>query len=324
MSSSRNRPGFTLVELLVVIAIIGVLIALLLPAVQAAREAARRSQCSNNLKQMGLALHNFHDTYGRFPPGASDNSAPFGNGYKSPGGHSWMAYSMPFLELGNAFDSSDFPNRSFYDSNIETAIGNTNFPVFGCPSSALEQEFSSQTPKTMVADYIGIAGHVDGYGGVTAVNDTSDTAFGVSATNGVLAKQSKNTFASITDGSSNTIVVSEIGDWVYVSGGTRKDVRSGTTHGFAAGYQRNTGSRRVHNCVTLRHIINPGPAIEYTTDSSDGVSELGYNSPLRSAHPGGVMVLVGDASVRFLTESVDTGSMARLANRQDGLVVSQY
>ncbi|MFI4874195.1 MAG: type II secretion system protein, partial [Blastopirellula sp. JB062] len=117
--SQRHRQAFTLVELLVVIAIIGVLIALLLPAVQAAREAARRSQCSNNLKQMGLALHNFHDTFGRFPPGASDNSTPFGNGYTSPGGHSWMAYSMPFLELGSAYDSCDFPNRSFYDSHLE-------------------------------------------------------------------------------------------------------------------------------------------------------------------------------------------------------------
>ncbi|MFI4874194.1 MAG: DUF1559 domain-containing protein, partial [Blastopirellula sp. JB062] len=192
------------------------------------------------------------------------------------------------------------------------------------PSSALEQEFSNGTPKTMVADYVGIAGHVDGFGGVAATDDGVDTAFGVSSTNGVLAKQSKNTFATITDGSSNTFVVSEIGDWVYLSGGTRKDVRSGTTHGFAAGYQRNTGSRRVHNCVTLRHVINPGPAIEYTSDYSDGVNELGYNSPLRSAHPGGVMILVGDASVRFLGESVDTTTLAGLSNRTDGLVVSNY
>lgn len=324
VSNSGSRQGFTLVELLVVIAIIGVLIALLLPAVQQAREAARRTQCTNNLKQMGLALHNFHDTFGRFPPGACDNTRPFGNGYTGPGGHSWMAHSMPFLELGNAYDSCNFPNTSFYSSTIENAIGNTTFDVFRCPSSPMEQEFSNSTPKTMVADYIAIAGHVDGFGGVTGQDDTTDTAFGVSANNGVLTRKSQNTFASISDGSSNTIVVSEIGNYVYTSGGNRADVRSGTTHGFAAGYQRNTGSKRVHNCVTLRYIINPGKSVEYTSDSSDGVSGLGYNSPLRSAHPGGVLALVGDASVRFIPETIDTTTMARLANRSDGEVLSSF
>ncbi|HTN77380.1 MAG TPA: DUF1559 domain-containing protein, partial [Pirellulaceae bacterium] len=93
------RRAFTLVELLVVIAIIGVLVALLLPAVQAAREAARRMQCSNNVKQLGLSLHNHHDTYNRFPPGGANDQTPFGTETATSGwGSSWMVYILPYIE----------------------------------------------------------------------------------------------------------------------------------------------------------------------------------------------------------------------------------
>jgi prepilin-type N-terminal cleavage/methylation domain-containing protein len=97
-AARRRHPAFTLVELLVVIAIIGILIALLLPAVQAAREAARRSQCSNNLKQLGLALINYHDTIGVFPPGTMSHGA----------GWSWSARVLPFMEVGNVHRQIDF------------------------------------------------------------------------------------------------------------------------------------------------------------------------------------------------------------------------
>jgi len=99
----QNRQAFTLVEHLVVIAIIGILVGLLLPAVQAAREAARRTQCTNNLKQIGLAMHNHHDTYpsGRFPPGGGNDTRPFGENASVIWGSSWTVYILPFMELDN-------------------------------------------------------------------------------------------------------------------------------------------------------------------------------------------------------------------------------
>src|SRR6478672_3439320 len=121
------RPGFTLIELLVVIAIIGVLIALLLPAVQAAREAARRMQCTNNLKQIGLALHNYHDVHGRFPLGSILVNTPNG-AYRQP----FLAALLPFLEQRNLYASFNY-NLSFQvDENQTTRASVVN--VFNCPS----------------------------------------------------------------------------------------------------------------------------------------------------------------------------------------------
>ena len=110
-ASGPHRAGFTLVELLVVIAIIGILIALLLPAVQAAREAARRAQCTNNLKQFGLAVHNYHDTYGSFPMGWMIDTSHSGN----PSGWGWQVYLMPFMEQGTLFDAMDPNQYSLYE-----------------------------------------------------------------------------------------------------------------------------------------------------------------------------------------------------------------
>jgi len=116
--TKKVRTGFTLVELLVVIAIIGILVALLLPAIQAAREAARRTECVNNFKQMGLGLHNFHDTYNRFPPGAANNIRPFGtrDAGQRQWGATWMAYIMPFIELQSPYDIAQLCQNQQYNS----------------------------------------------------------------------------------------------------------------------------------------------------------------------------------------------------------------
>ena len=119
------RRGFTLVELLVVIAIIGVLVALLLPAVQAAREAARRTQCKNNLKQIGLAIHNHHDTKGYMPPGTSQDQQPFGPA-ASNWGASWMVYILPFVEQGPLFDKLVIGGGTGYGNGANGAVFGTN------------------------------------------------------------------------------------------------------------------------------------------------------------------------------------------------------
>ncbi len=336
----RTYRGFTLVELLVVIAIIGVLIALLLPAVQQAREAARRMQCTNNLKQHGLGLHNFHDTYGRFPPGASNDRQPFGTGGTNNWGMSWLVYIMPQIELGNAYEAGNFSSGAGYSTTeITNAVGNGTgrtpiFDVYVCPSSALTDKTSPSAPYSMVPDYAGIAGAVNGFGGISGATPYTGTSYGTAATNGVLYYNSQSKFSSITDGSSNTLMVSEVGDYIYTDATTRVDYRPGRQHGFAMGCKgsnNNTttlptsGDGRVFNTVTIRYKINPGKNQFYTTACDDGVcANMGVNSPLRSPHSGGVLSLLGDGSVRFIAETINNTTLANLAVRNDGNVLEEF
>ncbi|MCA9162317.1 MAG: DUF1559 domain-containing protein, partial [Planctomycetales bacterium] len=136
MNFRKRQHAFTLVELLVVIAIIGVLVAMLLPAVQAAREAARRSSCSNNMKQLGLALHNYHDTYKALPAGAwmfnaagaGSTSCTTGNGRRAP----WTVSILPFIEQNNIYDKVDFTKS--WDNGVHSALRTTHIEAFKCPS----------------------------------------------------------------------------------------------------------------------------------------------------------------------------------------------
>jgi len=325
MRPVRKSRGFTLVELLVVIAIIGVLVALLLPAVQQAREAARRMSCSNNLKQMGLALHNHHDTFKRFPPGAGNNMQPFGTSATALWGSSWMVYIMPFNEMNNVFEQGFSPMNQQYNSTVirQTVgdlAGRPTFSVYRCPSSALgiEHSLSTTAPGSMVADYVAIAGVVDGFGGLTGVAQLA-SGNGPVGRNGVLHFNSKHTFASMIDGSSNTLAVSECGAWVFENETTKRDWRPGVQHGFAMGCANEAD--RLFNTTTLRYGINQ--VRFYTSACADGVCQnSGNNTPLRSQHPGGVLAMLGDGSVTMLTDTTDVSILARLACRDDGFPVS--
>jgi len=333
------RRAFTLVELLVVIAIIGVLVALLLPAVQQAREAARRMSCSNNLKQMGLALHNHHDTFNRFPPGAANNMQPFGTlvpPAASQWGASWMVYIMPFNEMNNVFEQCYSPMNQQYNSllirqTIGDEAGRPTFSVYRCPSSALgiEHSLSTNAPGSMVADYVGIAGAVEGFGGLLGV-EQSITPYGPAGRNGMLSFNSKDKFASIIDGTSNTLAVSECGAWIFQNAVTKVDYRPSVQHGFAMGCAGNsnnsvnvpnTANGRVFNTTTLRYGINMVRGFGANCD--DGVCQnAGNNTPLRSQHPGGVLALFADGSIHFLADTTDVMILARLAAKADGQPVS--
>jgi type II secretory pathway pseudopilin PulG len=332
------------VELLAVIAIIAVLIGLLLPAVQSAREAGRRTSCANNLKQVGLAIALFTDAANRLPPGAANNAPPFGNNTTNAAqwGASWMVYIMPALELE--------PGRRWtfnlsYDSSVDNATGrgprtlvgdlagSPQFPVFRCASAASLPPIGSISPFSMTADYVAIAGHVDGFGGLANKHPAVDTSSGPAARSGVLSHNSQLQLASIRDGLSNTLAVSEVGDFLLL-GSTRTDVRPSSKGGFAIGSHGpfpgadpseslpSDNYGRVHNTTTLRYPINTTQSFPTAGSCAHGACAGGNNAPLRSQHPGIVLALLCDGAVVPLTDATELSVLARLANKADGQVVS--
>lgn len=337
---SIRKLGFTLVELLVVIAIIGILIGMLLPAVQQVREAARRTECGNKMRQLALGCLNYESAHMRFPPGGARSIDFPSDGQTAPGGFSWMGYILPHVELNNLWQEADFTGTTY--NNMIDVLGNLLVPTFKCPSSPLE-EFSANigSPAT-IADYVGISGNTGMLSadvpGPMSSSETTDGQWtdirGVFSQTGVFYNDSKTTFGQISDGSSNTMIIAEVSDFIFIAGsngpeprgyrpGGRGEASNENGPGFHAGWQFNTSPDNLYNCTALRYLINPGTSQPWTTDSSDGVHFRGYNTPIRSAHPGGVQVALGDGSVQFVNDSLNLSTLARLANRSDGLVVEE-
>jgi prepilin-type N-terminal cleavage/methylation domain-containing protein len=213
------RIGFTLVELLVVISIIGILIAMLLPAVQSVREAARRIQCRNNLKQLGLALHIFHTAHMRFPPGwkaDTDAGVP---------GWGWNSYILPFIEQGNVYDQINFAVN--LDLPIHLAVRKTNLPGVLCPSSATSDDTFFDLPKGDYTDRyspqvpfpfeVARTHYVGSIGSGVAQDEMPDGSFcpsfvgpgAITNVDGMFFRDSKRPLEDIRDGASNTILIGE-------------------------------------------------------------------------------------------------------------------
>jgi prepilin-type N-terminal cleavage/methylation domain-containing protein/prepilin-type processing-associated H-X9-DG protein len=306
------RAGFTLIELLVVIAIIAVLIALLLPAVQQAREAARRSQCKNNMKQLGIALHNFHDTYNHLPPGEPDDD---GNNW------GWSVYILPYLDqapLYNnligagmllVFDSqhtgAGFTSGNNMDSYNATGRVNafgtqcsTILPAFVCPSDILPAVNVDNFAKSNYCGNLGSndigsnAGCSSGLGGNTA------TPF-----NGVIVFDNYNngtTFyglKDITDGTSMTLMVGEAGVGANVNPVT--NAANYTSNGcfplWSGGNQRAGCNAQVGSSMRVANSVFP---INSTTSSYGDMM-------FSSKHVGGAQFLYADGSVHFLSQNID-------------------
>jgi prepilin-type N-terminal cleavage/methylation domain-containing protein len=331
-----SRRGFTLIELLVVIAIIAILIGLLLPAVQKVREAAARMKCSNNLKQLALGCHNYHDVNGKFMPGAANNRPPFGTAASSQWGASWMVYVLPYIEQG-AIASKWQWNQTYNSTVIRSLIGDTaghpTISVLRCPSTALTNThcLSTNAPGSMVPDYVGIAGSVSGFGGLTNPSQ-STTPNGAHARNGILSYNSQVTMLSITDGTSNTLLLGEVGNWTTLANNTRQDYRPSVQHGFAMGCTGNNdsteilpnnGNARVFNTTSLNYLINQDKVANFGTCTSGVCTNASNNAPLRSGHTAGVNVALADGSVWFLHNNTTAETLARLAARNDGLVVQR-
>lgn len=311
----QRKSGFTLVELLVVIAIIGILVALLLPAVQAAREAGRRSSCGNNMKQIGLALHNYHDTKKRFPTGHR-NSVSAAN---------WRIEILPFMEQNTLYDRLN--KDDVYNS---PDLVNLKLPAWWCPSNPLP-ETQPQSWVTwwtnnnhMVPGYQGIMG---AYPDPTGASSSSASNYGGWwCNNGMLLWNDSTTFASCTDGTSNVVMVAEqSGRVLNASGNGAPDLRNGyftPWGGCTNGANRGVSGCGAGGCGDLWGMGLTCNA--YTINSKTGPAGAGFtwggNTILNSSHPGGITVGLTDASVQFISETTDFNVYQKACARNDGFV----
>lgn len=330
------RCGFTLVELLVVIAIIGILIALLLPAVQAAREAARRMQCSNNMKQLGLALHNYHNSFGSFPIGSRSGTLSPYNIF----GTNWRTSLLAFLEQRTVFDELNFETGSFAGyaafpfSNGNEVLRELLVPVYRCPSNRTDPFVNSPTSinseRSMMHDYVGISGAYPDPGG-RGTGACRHGLRGYVCNTGLLCPHEVRSIRDATDGTSNTVIVAE------QSGVVERDpVRSNYGGGWAGARDHadgfnltprkaneipNDGSTNYYHCglTTVRFKIN---AENTTVGSSSTTYET--NTILNSFHPSTIHVLLGDGSVRSLAETTNMDVVRRLAAADDGQLLGEF
>lgn len=327
-SVRRHRhKAFTLVELLVVIAIIGILVALLLPAIQAARESARRMQCSNKLKQMGLAMHTYHDTFKTMPPAWVTASPPVLSGV--PGNvdnwplWSWGSLILPYLEqtalqkqlsVGNPFHVEQTRLRSFLGATT-TSTGNprnvnplqTDMPMLRCPSSVLGKKYlndhwarrigqgPAQVPN-LQEHYTTISSYV-----VSSSTYVTWADGGIPVEQGAFVEDIGNSFAMLADGTSNIIAAGER-TWqintepnVVTGVGPRILFPIGAGNAFAIARRNNPDSRT--SVVAIGR-----PKMNLVDYNSRGWASRGYSSN----HPGGAMFLFCDASVHFLPDTIDS------------------
>ncbi|WP_158265104.1 DUF1559 domain-containing protein [Blastopirellula marina] len=323
----NGRSGFTLVELLVVIAIIGVLIALLLPAVQQAREAARRMQCSNNFKQLGLALHNYHDTFKAFPYGSRAGTV----GYANLSGVNWRTSVLPFMEQNNVFEKLDFQTGSFsgwtnYQFNSTNVIlKDLVVEGFVCPSSPIDPKVAApgclnDTQASLMHQYVGIAGAYPDPAGRTDV--VKQTTRGYAAGTGMLRAGQTTRFRDAVDGTSNSLMIAEqsgrVGTAVIAAN------YGGGWTGQLATYPVSSITGTSDNyyytgLTTVRWQLNYDTA---TASSSSQPYE--NNTILNSYHPGGLMGMLGDGSTRFLPETMNMETLRGLSSCDDGVVLSSF
>ena len=334
----RSRHGFTLIELLVVIAIIAVLIALLLPAVQQAREAARRTQCKNNLKQIGLALHNYHDTYGYFPMGYMVDIAALN-------AHGWGTMILPYLEQGNmanqynfnhGFAAPEAPFSAFPDS-LNQAMVATPLPVFMCPSSPESGNvytftlpggaipgWPAVTYKAAPTDYGVVTGFLGALWNTHVQPVTGDIPRrglmqDLISLNGSLVSGGRiKGIRNITDGTTNTLMLAEIAgrNSTYRNGRKIYDWSDPANTNAGGGWGDPVNGENWFAGSLYDGTGTEGPCvINCTNESGRGAY---------SFHTGGIHVPLADGSVRFISENINQVTFVLLTVPDDGKVMGDF
>lgn len=300
ITTGKKSRGFTLIELLVVIAIIAILIALLLPAVQQAREAARRSSCKNNFKQVGLALHNYHDTFTAFPIGAGISGGC--SGYSGSHLFSWGVRILPYLDQANIYNNLNFSGSTpFVPANFSSTTCLTPVQPFLCPSNP--------QPDTIVNKAGAFAGalpngmpRTDMAGVADSISWKCNSGAGVRPTsvgNGLLYAISRVKMRDIIDGASNTLMVGEI---------TGSLSQSGLNGNSFTGYDVFDTSNGLNSIDTV-----PG-------GGTFAFRPQGFSS----YHVGGCHFVLGDGSVRFISENIDQGTLSGITTRAGKEVVGEF
>lgn len=314
MSRSR-RSGFTLIELLVVIAIIAILIALLLPAVQQAREAARRTQCKNHIKQLGLALHNYHDAFQTFPFAQVDGTKSF----------SAISQMLPYLDQAPLYNLINFSLP--YNDPANTTARLAVIPMLRCPS-----DFDNPLPATG-----GATNYMANKGSGIIWQDPTGPNTGFPAQTGVMYFQSRVRIGDITDGSSNTGafservladgnngIVSPLADVFFsplaptTADEARTMCRAVDITNLANQFPLFMGSPWIHGQHTYLHVDTPN------SRSCGFFTVLRADMPPSSRHVGGVHLLLCDGSARFVSENIDLTLWRSLGTRNGGETVGEF
>ena len=334
----RSRRGFTLIELLVVIAIIAVLIALLLPAVQAAREAARRIQCVNNMKQLGLSMHNYASTHNSFPPGriwAPNAGGSFPTIFAGTPNTPWFCLMLPLFEQGNLANAFNFtlgsegwvggPVDGFF---ANATVAGTKLSVFQCPSDRINTfQINPAYAGGALSGPIFTKGNYSASWGNTNWGAQFGSALAPQHLPAAFGHRGNIGFATVTDGTSNTVFMGETLQgqlfdvrgvvWSTVSGGGSFMTRF-TPNAFKDYLNLNSGGDFLNNDPGLFCSTEPVQQLPCIPGAGDNEAFSGT----RSRHPGGVNVLLGDGSVRFIKNSVNPITWIGLNTISSGEVLS--